>query len=210
MAARQPSLKVGDRVSVETRVWGDNWAQSVHGDDWKAGRTYGKVVANDSAKWVCDFGEKDGKHASWQRSTLRFEKRAEEPPAPMTVEEVYAAATAEGLVLHASDASQTGYRCVVYHAAAGCRPFQVRVSKKRIGSFATAEEAARKQKAHIGSFATAEEAALCYARHVQENGVALPENAPKKRRRVVYQPGQNSMSAADALAACSSSIRCLL
>ena len=73
MAARQPSLKVGDRVSVETRVWGDNWAQSVLGDDWKAGRTYGKVVAKDSAKWVCDFGEKDGNHASCQRSTLRFD-----------------------------------------------------------------------------------------------------------------------------------------
>eukprot|EP00966_Prymnesium_polylepis_P124913 2888943-Prymnesium_polylepis.1 len=101
----------------------------------------------------------------------------------MTVEEVNAAATAEGLALHTAVGSQTGYRCVAYDETAGCRPFKVRVCKKRLGSFATAEEAA-----------------LCYARHVQTNDVALPKSPSAKRRVVVYSPGQNSMSAADALA----------
>lgn len=38
-------------------------------------------VSKDGAKWLCDFAEKDGNHASWQCSTLRFEKREQEPPA---------------------------------------------------------------------------------------------------------------------------------
>ena len=44
MVARQTSLKLGDCVNAETRVWGDQWVQSVHGTDWKDGRTYGKVI----------------------------------------------------------------------------------------------------------------------------------------------------------------------
>lgn len=74
------SLRVDDSVSVETRVWGDEWAQSVHGKvakEWKAGRTYGTVLRKEGAKWVCNFAEKDGKHVAWARSAVRFEKRAE-------------------------------------------------------------------------------------------------------------------------------------
>ena len=109
-----------------------------------------------------------------------------EPPAPMTVEEVCTAARAEGLVLHAVDGSLTGYRCVYFDEAAGCRPFRVRI-----------KDGSSKQ---LGSFSTAEEAALCYARHVSANNIALPKNASKKRKITAYSPGQNSMSAADALA----------
>lgn len=77
-------LKVGDSVSVETRVWGDGWAQTVHGNvvnDWKQGRTYGTVLRKEGAKWVCDFAEKNGEHVAWARSAVRFEKRAEPAPA---------------------------------------------------------------------------------------------------------------------------------
>jgi hypothetical protein len=84
-AAPAVSLKVGDRVSVETRVWGDGWAVTVHGDkekDWKSGRTYGEVLRKDSnGKWVCNFGEPSGNYVSWARSALRFEKRADADPA---------------------------------------------------------------------------------------------------------------------------------
>eukprot|EP00966_Prymnesium_polylepis_P282144 6519500-Prymnesium_polylepis.2 len=76
------SLKSGDRVSVETRVWGEGWAMTTHGDkDWKTGRTYGEVLRKDSGgKWVCDFG--DGEHVAWARSALRFEKRSDASAAP--------------------------------------------------------------------------------------------------------------------------------
>ena len=75
------SLRVGDHVSVETRVWGDGWAKNVHGEkEWKSGRTYGTVLRKEGAKWVCNFAEKDGEHVAWARSALRFERRQEVAP----------------------------------------------------------------------------------------------------------------------------------
>ena len=74
--SKAPSLKVGDSVSVLTQAWGEAWAKSVHGDkEWKTGRTYGTVLRREGSKWICNFAEKDGKHASWGRKPLRFEKR---------------------------------------------------------------------------------------------------------------------------------------
>jgi hypothetical protein len=73
---------VGDSVSVLTQAWGEAWAKSVHGDkEWKTGRTYGIVLRRESGKWICDFAEKDGKHAGWERKPLRLEKRAAAPAA---------------------------------------------------------------------------------------------------------------------------------
>ena len=61
-----PQLKVNDYVSVLTQSWGEAWARKQHGDkDWKTGRTYGTVLRYENSKWVCDFAEKDGKHAAW-------------------------------------------------------------------------------------------------------------------------------------------------
>jgi hypothetical protein len=77
-------LKPGDNVSVETRLWSDAWARKVHGDQWKSGRTYGKVLHGKDDEWVCDFAEKDGQHAAWARSVLRIEESECGPAATAT------------------------------------------------------------------------------------------------------------------------------
>ena len=75
-------------------------------------------------------------------------------PASLTVDEVVAQATAEGLWLEPSNTSSTGYKGVTInngtHHQSG-RRFEVRV--RRAG-----------KKVFLGSYATAEEAALVYAR----------------------------------------------
>ena len=105
----------------------------------------------------------------------------------MTVEEVHAAVEAEGLVLHTSDGTATGYYCVSFHPALGARPFRVRLQQGP-------------QKTSL-AFATAEEAALCYARHVKANNIDVPRHRVGRCRRNFYSPDEHTMSSADALAA---------
>lgn len=72
-------LAPGDRVSVLTRVWGDEWAQAKHLTEWRDGRTYGVVAhSHGQSRWVCDFGEGLSARVPWQRRAIRFEGRAEE------------------------------------------------------------------------------------------------------------------------------------
>jgi hypothetical protein len=72
-------LQVGDKVSVATLVWGEDWAKAVHAPEgltaWRHGRTHGVITAADGDRWICDFDEEDGNHASWSRKALRFETR---------------------------------------------------------------------------------------------------------------------------------------
>lgn len=84
MPPHATALREGDQVSVQTKVWGEAWARSVHGEkEWKTGITFGTVIRKgDGAKWVCNFAENDGKYATWERKTLTFVKRSAPAPAP--------------------------------------------------------------------------------------------------------------------------------
>jgi hypothetical protein len=66
-------LQIGERVSVETRVWGSAYARSVHGArGHKRGRTEGVVLRKHAdERYVCDFGEEDGAHVAWAASALQ-------------------------------------------------------------------------------------------------------------------------------------------
>ena len=65
--AKRPraALQIGNRVSVLTRVWGDEYARSVHGGRYQTGRTLSTVVGEDRGRSVCDFGEGEGQHVAW-------------------------------------------------------------------------------------------------------------------------------------------------
>ena len=77
-------------------------------------------------------------------------------------------AEAEGLTLHRSERSNTGYKNVAYNGNNNKKPYQAQV--RRGGKLA-----------FLGSFATAEEAALCYARTYTE--AELRARAKRRRRR---------------------------
>ena len=68
------ALQIGDRVSVQTRAWGNEYARSVHGGRrFLTGRTLGTVVGEVAdGKLICNFGEEqeDGQHASWEATAL--------------------------------------------------------------------------------------------------------------------------------------------
>ena len=85
------ALAAGDRVSVVTHAWGEEWARRMHGDaEWRIGRTAGTVLQQEApcaahgmdTMWLCDFGEHerrfeslcDGAHSVWQRAALRRER----------------------------------------------------------------------------------------------------------------------------------------
>ena len=53
-----------------TRVWGDEYARSVHGGRYQTGRTLGTVVGEDRGRSVCDFGEGEGQHVAWEAKAL--------------------------------------------------------------------------------------------------------------------------------------------
>lgn len=100
------SLRERDHVSVQTQVWSEPYARRVHGDkEWKTGVTFGTVVRKGSGgKWVCDFGEPNGKHAEWARSALTFVKRGEAPPAAAKAPTAKAAGKAPAAAAPASPA----------------------------------------------------------------------------------------------------------
>ena len=66
------ALQVGDRVSVETRAWGNGYARLMHGGRYLKGRTLGTVVGEADGKVICNFGEEqeDGQHAAWEATAL--------------------------------------------------------------------------------------------------------------------------------------------
>ena len=71
------NITAGDKVSVLTRLWGEDYARTVHCTKWATGRTYGTAIkATEQGTWVCDFGEgADEEKAAWEPHVLQIGNR---------------------------------------------------------------------------------------------------------------------------------------
>ena len=77
-STRQPPLKVGDKVSVAVRHFGEEYARARGGARWasEALRDPAVVVDKHGGKYLLDFDDEDEKRW-WARSYIRFVERAE-------------------------------------------------------------------------------------------------------------------------------------
>ena len=81
---RQVALRVGDRVSVAVKAFGEAYAKERAGRRWQNtdNRDTGVVKGKDEAgDWVVDFLD-DEEAKGWKRKMLRFESREETPARP--------------------------------------------------------------------------------------------------------------------------------
>jgi hypothetical protein len=77
------NLQIGDSVCTLARYWGDEWARSEHGDNWRKARVRGIVVGRRGDLWVCDFGEPSAdEYAAWGRAALWKASSAAAPRVP--------------------------------------------------------------------------------------------------------------------------------
>jgi hypothetical protein len=99
------------------------------------------------------------RRAGAERAAAEAAQARGEGPQPLTADEARAAAAAEGLELVPSSSSETGFKCVVNGRGNFRVSFYVNGKQRRLGSFATPEEAALCYARRAGAERSAVEAA---------------------------------------------------
>jgi len=126
------------------------------------GRYEAKIAENGKSRHLGTFATPEegalcyARHIGVERAAAEAADARIAAPQPLTADEVWAAAAAEGLELVTSAKSKTGFKNVLKHGG----KYKVQIAENG-------------KSLHLGTFATPEEGALCYARHIGVDRAAI-------------------------------------